>query len=259
MIKRAELTGQRFGKWVVKEYVGNSKWLCICDCGNKGIVEAYNLKSGKSASCGCVNEAKRKDLLGQRFGKLIAVKFLKYNKEKKARWLCNCDCGNAIEVQTANLTNGSTVSCGCYKSELTSNRNATHGKTDTPEYGSWNSMIGRCLHLNNIHYNYYGGRGITVCNEWLDYNNFYKDMHNTYKNGLTIDRIDTNGNYDPSNCRWSTMKIQVENRRCTKLYTYEGETHNLTDWSKITGIKQQTLYGRINSYGWSFEKAITTL
>lgn len=256
-MRREDLTNEKFGKLTAREYVGNSKWLCECECGGKTVSYAYNLKKGNSKSCGCTNRAKQKDLLNKRIGKLVAIKFLKSTKSKKARWLCKCDCGNFIEVQTSNLCNGSTVSCGCHKSSLTSARNTTHGKTNTPEYNSWNSMVRRCTDPKSSGYEYYGGRGIKVCDRWMKYDNFYKDMHPSYEEGLTIDRIDVNGDYEPSNCKWSSMKEQVINRRCTKMYTYNGETMTLMDWARKTGIKQQTLYSRINNYGYSIEKALT--
>ena len=257
-MKREDLAGRRFGKLVAQKYVGKRKWLCKCDCGNETVALNYNLKSGSTTSCGCVLASKKKELTGKRFGRLVAIKFIKSSKTTRAKWLCKCDCGNICKVQTSMLINGTTVSCGCYNSEMTANRNRSHGKTHTPEYGSWNSMIERCNNSKSTYYRYYGDRGIKICERWLDYNNFYEDMHSTYKKGLTIDRIDSNGNYEPSNCRWATMREQVLNRRCTRRFTYKGETHILKEWSEITGIKQSTLYARINSYGWPFEKAITT-
>ena len=113
-----------------------------------------------------------------------------------------------------------------------------------PWYNSWRSMMGRCYNEKNASYSYYGGKGITVCNEWKTPDGFAKWADETFVKGCTLDRIDGNGNYEPSNCRWSTKKEQANNRKSCALVTYNGETHNITEWSEITGIPRSILLNR---------------
>jgi len=147
-----------------------------------------------------------------------------WGTRKYRKFLCLCDCGNEVEVRLDKLKRGSTKSCGCFNFELISKphgpRNAKHGHTiggkPTPEFYSWWSMKMRCTNKNAKHYQYYGGRGITVCNEWFNsFENFFKDMGNR-PDGMTLDRINNDGNYEPSNCRWSTPSQQLKNRRNAK-------------------------------------------
>ena len=163
------------------------------------------------------------DLTGQRFGKLTVIKRSENKEYQNCRqthvqFLCQCDCGNKVVVTSNNLRTGHTQSCGCEKIQLVVNRSKKHGMTNTRLYGVWNTMRQRCLNPNNHKYKNYGGRGIKVCDEWLhDFMAFYDwSMDNGYKPGLTIDRINNDGNYEPNNCRWTTMKVQNNNRRKRK-------------------------------------------
>ena len=127
-------------------------------------------------------------------------------------------------------------------------------------YCSWKHMKERCYNSSCRDYCHWGGRGITVCDAWKSDFLAFKEwaLANGYEEGLTIDRIDNDGNYEPSNCRWATKKEQSNNRRCLHYLTYKGETKTISEWSRITGIKITTLYMRLNTYGWSIEKALTT-
>ena len=127
-----------------------------------------------------------------------------------------------------------------------------HGMSRTALYYSWLGMKHRCLHPKTINYKDYGGRGITICEKWLDFEGFYEDMHKTYKEGLTIDRIDNNGNYCPENCRWSTRAEQANNRNYNIKITYNNETHTALEWARIYGIRPGTFYGRIY-LGWDID------
>lgn len=173
-------------------------------------------------------------------------------------WFCKCDCGNNNIISANKLTSGKTKSCGCLKKETAKPPVIVkHGMSYSRLYQVWKDMKGRCCDLNNKRYANYGGRGIKVCDEWLTFENFCKwALSDGYSDDLTIDRINNDGNYEPSNCRWATKKIQANNRRTNHLLTYKGETHTLKEWAEITGINYSTLVARINRLGWSIEKIL---
>lgn len=189
------------------------------------------------------------DLTGQRFGRLIVIKRDGVTDSKHTRWLCKCDCGNFSYVSKVNLKNGSTKSCGCLKKERFTNYK--HGKVTNKLYYIYNGMKSRCYNHNNKAYKYYGERGINICDEWLDKKNgfisFYNwAIQNGYKENLSIDRIDVNGNYEPDNCRWATNIMQANNKRTNVKISFNNETHTLREWSKILNIPYGTLQDRIH-------------
>jgi|688.fasta_scaffold368304_2 hypothetical protein len=211
--------GERFGMLTIIEYLGlfnkAKKVVCKCDCGNTTTKYYSSLTSKDSKSCGC-------DILvplisGTRYGKLIAVEELKNNKSRKRLIKCQCDCGNEKIVSYGNLRSNNTRSCGCLVIPP-KNTKITHGKTRTIEYNSWKAMKRRCYDINHKSYNHYGGRGIIVCDRWLELDgngcsNFILDMGLRPSSKYSLDRIDVNGNYEPSNCRWATPKQQANNKR----------------------------------------------
>ena len=192
------------------------------------------------------------NLIGQKFDRLLvigkAAKYISPSGHKQNQWLCKCECGKEVAVTTAHLKSGHTKSCGCIQREKAriNGLKKKHGLTKTRIHRIWTQMKTRCFNTNDEHYKDYGGRGITVCEEWMNSLLAFYDwaMSNGYKEGLTIDRIDVNGNYEPSNCRWATMKEQSKNKRNTVFVTLDGITKTLLEWSEITGIKYQTLFSR---------------
>lgn len=201
-----------------------------------------------------------KDLTGEKIGRLTVIKRVENNKANNAQWLCQCECGKEIITTTANLKRRHSKSCGCLRKEHTSGINNNfykHGMYNTKLYQTWHNMKQRCFNKNSSHYKNYGGRGIKVCDEWLEFMNFYNwAMSNEYSEGLTIDRIDVNGNYEPDNCRWVDNKTQCNNKRNNHLITYNGKTHTMMEWSRLLNIKYDVLRFRLKR-GWDIEKALT--
>lgn len=200
------------------------------------------------------------DMVGKRFGRLVVVSEATKDKARAVKWNCVCDCGNTVTVAGPDLRRGKSRSCGCYmrdkNRENRTKMNLTHGMTGTRIFKIWCGMKKRCYDPKQPAYKNYGGRGIKLCDEWLDFSKFYSwAMANGYTDELTIDRIDVNGNYEPSNCRWATHKEQNNNTRRSRLLTYDGETLTLSQWSEKTGINHATLWDRLNS-GWTVGEAL---
>lgn len=257
------LEGTKHNKLFVIKRVENTKkkeclWECLCDCGKITYGTTNKILNNSKKSCGCyrVESAIKthfEDLSGRRFGKLVAIKRDK-NRGKRTIWMCKCDCGKTAFVEAHGLKGGTTRSCGCLKYE---SKNEKHGKTKTRLYSIWSKMKDRCTRKNNPAYKWYGGRGIVICKDWInDFMSFYNwAMENGYNDNLSIDRIDVNGNYEPSNCRWILLEEQALNTRATKFLTYKGETKTVSEWCEITGIKKTTMLNRIR-LGFTAEECI---
>ena len=186
---------------------------------------------------------KIEDLTGCIFGRLTVIKYLGKNKNNKTKWLCLCECGNEKEILACHLKSGAIQSCGCYGKEQRIKSITKHNLRYTKIYNTWLNIKNRCYNKRNVQYNDYGGRGIKVCDEWLnDFMSFYNwSMGNGYKEDLTIDRINNDGDYEPSNCRWVTVKIQNRNKRNNHLITYNNKTLCLTEWAEIIGVNEPAL------------------
>ena len=188
------------------------------------------------------------DLRGMRFGRLLVLCRDFDNTEKHAAWVCKCDCGATVSVIGTNLRRGTSKSCGCLQKELLSQRKTTHGGWAKNEalYSVWCGILSRCNpKLKNESTKNYGQRGIRVCPEWENYQNFREwAKRSGYTKGLSIDRIDVDGDYCPDNCRWTDSKTQQNNRRSNIRIEYCGETRTLKEWSEILNINYQTVYSR---------------
>ena len=263
-----DLTGQQFGKLhVIKKahgrYTSGNQfkitWLCKCDCGTITEVDGEKLRSGHTTSCGCLiktNKGSRfEDLTGQRFNRLTVIRFIPASERKTRQynWLCKCDCGTEIHASAYKLKNGLQQSCGCLKEEMKFNIGLVNKKykyTNKRLYSVYSAMVDRCLNKNNPKYYNYGGRGITVCSEWIGeygYDAFAEWAINSgydidaKRGDCTLDRIDVNKSYSPSNCRWITNKMQQNNKRACRMITYKGESHSMKNWSEILNVP----YGRL--------------
>lgn len=192
------------------------------------------------------------DLSGQRFGQLVAVRMLPERRNTFAAWVCRCDCGSETVVTSGQLRYGKTRSCGCLKGK----GNIAHGMSSSREHNIWRKMKERCENPNCKSYGRYGGRGITVCERWQSFANFYADMGPS--DGLTLERIDNNRGYEPGNCCWASNADQAANKRNTKRITFNGETLHLSEWARRIGVGHTTLVMRLNAYGWPIERALTT-
>lgn len=170
-------------------------------------------------------------------------------------FIVKCKCGNIKTMRKCTVVSGRTKSCGCLKRELVIKRSKTHGMRGTPEYKSWSSMLSRCHNKNLQAYKDYGGRGIKVCERWMKFENFYEDM-GPRPEGTSLDRVENNGNYEPSNTRWGTREEQANNTRTNRYITYNGETKTLAQWADYYNINYGTLEHRIK-LGWPIKEALT--
>jgi hypothetical protein len=202
------------------------------------------------------------DMTNQRFGRLTVVSrasdYVSPKGQHQHRWNCLCDCGNMTIATIGKLRSGHSKSCGCLIKDATRKRSYKHGKIDTRIYGIWTGMKTRCDNPKRSKYARYGARGVTVCKEWReDFKAFYDwAMQNGYSENLSIDRINVDGDYEPSNCKWSTDIEQMNNMSTNVKVTYNGKTQTIAEWSRETGIPYGTLHQRIYRYNFSPERAL---
>ena len=199
-----------------------------------------------------------RDLTGSKFGSLTVVR-LAPKEGRGRRWECRCDCDATTAVLAGNLLNGNTTSCGCRGSRASiGDRTRTHGSTNAAEYNVWCKMRARCLSASSDQYQYYGGRGISICVRWSEFASFLADMGKRPSRRHTLDRIDTNGNYEPGNCRWADSETQSNNRRNNRKITYDGRSQTVGQWARELGMMYGTLWARLEKYGWDVRSAIET-
>lgn len=201
---------------------------------------------------------KRIDLSGQRFGRLTVIERAENSKGGKAQWLCKCDCGNETIVAGDKLRKKHSKSCGCLRSIITKASKTIHGGRKTRLYNIWSKIKERCYNPHSKSFSNYGGSGIAMYEEWRTDFTAFRDwaLSNGYADNFSIDRININGNYEPSNCRWVDKTTQANNRKTNRTILYNGETHTLAEWQRITGISQSTIKTRLNA-GWPIERALT--
>ena len=205
--------------------------------------------------------------IGKTFGKLTILSFIEPkiyikktgHKSKIHTIKCICSCGNSWVGGLSSVERGLTKSCGCSRKEITSNRFKTHGLSKSLEYDIYCKMKARCLNIEDKDYHYYGGRGITVCDRWLEsFENFIEDMGMKPGKEYSIDRVDNNLGYSKGNCKWATRKEQSNNQRGNRIISYRGKKQNLKSWCQELNLPYSAIVQRLNTYGWSIEKSFET-
>lgn len=251
-IPNDELIGKKFGKLLVLEYEKREKaerkdrhgtYKCLCDCGNIAHPRKNALLTGRSTSCGHCHQ--KQIYPGMRMNMLTVIKMSGKDINRCILWECRCDCGKVFNATASNLRSGR-VGCGCMTG------GATHHKTNTRLYTIWTSMKRRCYNPHDKSYQkWYGAKGIKVCDEWKDDFMSFHDwsVSNGYNDTLSIDRIDYNGNYEPSNCRWVTSQVQTRNKSNNVLLSYNKEMLTVTDWARRLNVAQSTIKRRFEKYG----------
>lgn len=226
----------------------------ICPtCGKQ--FNSHNPKQ-KYCSISCGVHSRDRHLEGQKFGRwTVLERAEKHPKAGSSMWLCRCECGTEKVVSELSLVKGQSKSCGCLHKENITLHNMAYSRI----YRIWGHMKGRCTNPKHHAWKDYGGRGITICTEWSEFEPFYNwAINNGYKENLTIDRINVNGNYEPNNCRWTTMVEQNRNRRNNRYITYKNETHCMVEWAEILNINYKFLKSKIR-YNNNIEEIIKGL
>lgn len=254
---RIDMSGQEFGYLTVKNYAYTKNkrayWNCSCICGKDVVCMGHLLRNGHIKSCGCmtfkmVSDSKIDNMQGRTIGRLTFKEYVGLI-DHHAIWLCDCSCGNECLAKASSVKSGITSSCGCLAHEILMNRNVKHNCAYLPIYKKYHNMIRRCYDKKNVAYKDYGGRGITVCDEWLDKDNgfirFYDwSISHGYDDkklpsgitALSLDRIDVNGNYEPSNCRWATIIQQANNKRTNIRFEYNDKNYTMAEFCRAFNL-----------------------
>lgn len=247
-------------------------WICKCVCGKEFEVDGQKIRRNEVYSCGCMRYKNREkyfnDLSNMEFDNFKVVRRLKPEEVERKRynWLCECNCGRMFYGNTNKIKTGHTKSCGCLKEKdkiRIGNLNRKYHYSNRRMYAIYRAMILRCYNPNIKGFSDYGGRGIEVCEEWRSENGFdvfYEwAIQNGYEENLTIDRIDVNRNYKPSNCRWVTNLKQQNNRRNNIMLTYDGKTQSLKEWSRELNINYSAMHWRWKKYNMGIKEMIDIL
>ena len=273
---RIDLTGKQFGYIKVNKYSHTKNklafWECTCVCGKEIICSGKLLRNGHVKSCGCmtnkmVSDAKIDNMKGKTIGRLTFKEYVGLVSHH-AVWLCQCSCGNECLVKASSVKSGTTKSCGCLAHEVLMERNYKHDCAYLPIYRNYHNMLRRCFDERDKHYKYYGGRGITVCKEWSDKDNGFINFYNwalssgykeeilpNGKNKWTIDRINVNGNYEPSNCRWATNKQQANNKTTNIFVNFNGIRYTISELCETYNLKYPATLRRYHA-GWSAQELV---
>lgn len=264
----SDYIGKRYGYLTV---IGQSKNSNIpnafdfqCECGNIVSYAPDRVIKGNQKSCGKYNFSNNRptkihleDYIGKKSHMLTVIGISEKLPSDKRQYLkCRCDCGNITRILPYQFNNGKIKSCGCL---LKNSPFRIDGRTLNPLYGLWYNMIGRCENPNHPKYYRYGKRGIKVCEEWHDFDKFveWSNSIGGRPNNYSIERINNDGNYEPSNCKWASSTEQAENKSNTIYLKYNGETKSLPEWCRITGLSWDLVYNRLSS-GWTVERALST-
>lgn len=200
------------------------------------------------------------DLTGKKFGRWTVIRRDVDTRYKHPQFLCRCECGEERVVKSQTLRHGESKSCGCYNKEVRRNvcieRNTTHGKRHTRVYNIWAGMIQRGTNPKTRNFSNYGARGVSVCERWRTFENFYADMGEPAP-GQSIDRVNVHGNYEPGNCRWATSGEQNRNRSNNRRIVFNGEDLTITEWCRRVGVSGTTMTARLGFLGWPIERALT--
>ena len=272
MINFEEFKNKKYGKLTIIDKMGRdfseqSQVIALCECGESVTYRIGDITSGLYTSCGCdtvpyvkpIGSKPMDDITGLRFGKLTALKPVGVNNDRRIVWRCKCDCGNICVVSVKQMRSGRVESCGCKAREVLMERNGSHGHSADRLYHIWHDMKRRCYQPQRSCYSRYGGRGIKVCDEWRNDFMAFRNWAITrgYREDLSIDRIDSNGNYEPMNCKWSDDYEQSNNRSLNIKFTYNNETHTLAEWCRLYGVKYKYAYGRFRKHkDWSLERLL---
>ena len=257
-----DLTGKQFGRLKVIRRVDNRpraasgktgcvRYECLCDCGKSVIVDGASLRAGLTKSCGCLKASYAqklnfKDLTGKRFGRLLTVERSNRTGDY-AYWKCKCDCGNEIIVSSHALLTGHTRSCGCFQRERASSANTIWSEDELPIISRLRGMISRCYNKKTSKYPEYGGRGITVCDEWRKNPRSFVDWakNHGFRKELTIDRIDVDKGYSPDNCRWVDNLTQSRNKQMHNVIKLDVVRNLMREWARESGITYNDLFARL--------------
>ncbi len=276
MGKFKDLTGQKFGRWLVLNYAGRhnerTMFLCRCDCGVERTVGAGDLVNGSSTCCGC---SLIRDLAGHKFGRLTVIRLFG-RPNGVAWWWVKCDCGKEKALPGGAMTTGNTTSCGCRAIETIrqlgkrNNWSKTHGEGGiTVEYEAWNGMQDRCYCPTTRGYENWGGKGIQVCDGLMDYPHFLKIMGRRPPDKHCTDRIENLLHYSCGECpqcikegwkmnvHWATWTESNNNKRNNRILEFQDKKDTLANWARKVGIAPHTIWGRLKR-GWSVEKTLTT-